>query len=120
MSCGRSLVVDTLPIEKQQSGAAWGELSSSFLQHSMACLTSAIASRMGSLGHIIGYGMGAVDLVQIFGPRLGDTQFKQLTVIAALGMLMTSAITCWAVTERVLVTVRQDPRRAQGRFKVVQ
>ncbi|KAK4143261.1 general alpha-glucoside permease [Dichotomopilus funicola] len=100
MSCARSLVVDTLPIHKQQTGAAWG-------------------SRMNSLGHIIGYAMGALDLVQIFGPRLGDSQFKQLTVVAALGMLLTSAITCWAVTERVLISVRHDPRRAQGRFKVV-
>lgn len=63
--------------------------------------------------------MGAIDLVQIFGPRLGDSQFKQLTIIAALGMLLTSAITCWAVTERVLLSVRHDPRRNQGRFKVV-
>ncbi|KAK3397743.1 hypothetical protein B0T20DRAFT_230342 [Sordaria brevicollis] len=100
MSCARSLVVDTLPIQKQQSGAAW-------------------ASRMGSLGHIIGYGMGAVDLLQLFGTSLGDTQFKQLTVIAALGMIVTSSVTCWAVTERVLVTVRPDPRRHSGRFKVV-
>ncbi|KAJ4407809.1 hypothetical protein N0V85_004321 [Neurospora sp. IMI 360204] len=100
MSCARSLVVDTLPIQKQQSGAAW-------------------ASRMGSLGHIIGYGMGAIDLLRLFGTSLGDTQFKQLTVIAALGMLVTSSVTCWAVTERVLVTVRPDPRRHSGRFKVV-
>jgi solute carrier family 45 protein 1/2/4 len=74
---------------------------------------------MNSLGHIIGYAMGAVDLVQLFGPRLGDSQFKQLTIIAALGMLLTSAITCWAVSERILVSVRHDPRRTQGRFKVV-
>jgi solute carrier family 45 protein 1/2/4 len=74
---------------------------------------------MNSLGHIIGYAMGALDLVQIFGPRLGDCQFKQLTIIAALGMLLTSAITCWAVSERILISVRHDPRRAQGRFKVV-
>ncbi|KAK4154642.1 general alpha-glucoside permease [Chaetomidium leptoderma] len=100
MSCARSLVVDTLPIQKQQTGAAW-------------------SSRMNSLGHIIGYAMGAIDLVQIFGPRLGDSQFKQLTIIAALGMLLTSAITCWAVTERILISVRHDPRRAQGSFKVV-
>ncbi|KAL2269946.1 hypothetical protein VTJ83DRAFT_2130 [Remersonia thermophila] len=100
MSCSRSLVVDTLPIQKQQLGAAW-------------------LSRMNSLGHIIGYVMGAIDLVQLFGPRLGDTQFKQLTVIAAMGMLLTSGITCWAVTERVLVEARRDPRRSQGRFKVV-
>lgn len=74
---------------------------------------------MNSLGHIIGYAMGAIDLVQLFGPRLGDSQFKQLTIIAAMGMLLTSAITCWAVTERVLISVRHDPRRAQGSFKVV-
>ncbi|KAK3945291.1 major facilitator superfamily domain-containing protein [Diplogelasinospora grovesii] len=101
MSCSRSLVVDTLPIQKQQTGAAW-------------------ASRMGSLGHIIGYGMGAVDLSKLFGTAFGDTQFKQLTVIAALGILACSSITCWAVTERVLISVRHHPRRAQtGRFKVV-
>lgn len=74
---------------------------------------------MNSLGHIIGYAMGAIDLVQIFGTRLGDSQFKQLTIIAAMGMLLTAAITCWAVTERVLLSVRPDPLRAQGRFKVV-
>ena len=76
------------------------------------------ASRMGSLGHIIGYAMGAIDLIGVFGTRLGDTQFKQLTVIAAVGIIMSSAITCWAVTERVLVSGRDDPRRTQGRFKV--
>jgi hypothetical protein len=26
MSCSRSLVVDTLPVQKQQAGAAWGKL----------------------------------------------------------------------------------------------
>ncbi|KAL2263757.1 hypothetical protein VTK26DRAFT_5284 [Humicola hyalothermophila] len=100
MSCSRSLVVDTLPIHKQQMGAAW-------------------LSRMNSLGHIIGYAMGAIDLVNVFGPGLGDSQFKQLTITAALGMLLTSAITCWAVTERVLVSAKRDPEHTRGRFKVV-
>jgi solute carrier family 45 protein 1/2/4 len=35
-ACCRSLIVDTLPIPKQQSGSAW-------------------ASRMVSVGHLIGY-----------------------------------------------------------------
>ncbi|PON23953.1 hypothetical protein TGAM01_v207281 [Trichoderma gamsii] len=83
MSCARSLIVDTLPIEKQHAGAAWG-------------------SRMNSIGHMIGYGAGSIDLVSLFGPRLGDTQFKQLTVIAAMAILGTTSVTCWAVTERVL------------------
>ncbi|KAH6608731.1 hypothetical protein Trco_002077 [Trichoderma cornu-damae] len=84
MSCARSLVVDTLPIEKQQAGAAWG-------------------SRMNAIGHMIGYGAGSVDLVRLLGTGLGDTQFKQLTVIAAAAILGTTSTTCWAVTERVLV-----------------
>lgn len=100
MSCSRSLLVDTLPISKQQTGAAW-------------------AGRMGSLGHIVGYAIGAVDLPSTLGPHLGDTQFKQLTMIAALSMLATAGLTCWAVTERVLISVRRDPREATvGRFKV--
>jgi solute carrier family 45 protein 1/2/4 len=99
MSCSRSLVVDTLPVQKQQAGAAW-------------------ASRMSSIGNLAGYGMGAIDLVSLFGPTIGDTQFKQLTVIAALGMLASSSITCWAVTERILISVKEDTRRSQGQFKV--
>ncbi|EHK50020.1 uncharacterized protein TrAtP1_007896 [Trichoderma atroviride] len=83
MSCARSLIVDTLPLEKQQTGAAWG-------------------SRMNSIGHMIGYGAGSIDLVRLFGPRLGDTQFKQLAVIASMAILGTTSVTCYAVTERVL------------------
>lgn len=104
MSTSRSLLVDTLPISKQQSGAAW-------------------AGRMGSLGHIVGYGMGAVDLPGTFGTLLGDTQFKQLTLIAAFGILGTASITCWAVTERVLISSRHDPRsrhqQGNGTIKVL-
>lgn len=93
--------MDTLPIAKQQTGAAWG-------------------GRMGSFGHIVGYAIGAIDLPGTFGPRLGDTQFKQLTLIASMSMLFTAGVTCWAVTERVLVSVRQDPSRSsEGRFKVI-
>lgn len=91
MSTSRSLLVDTLPISKQQSGAAW-------------------AGRMGSLGHIVGYGLGAVDLPGTFGTLLGDTQFKQLTLVAAFAMLGCASTTCWAVTERVLVSTRHEPR----------
>lgn len=104
MSCSRSLIVDTLPITKQQAGAAW-------------------ASRMASIGTVIGYGTGAVDLVKTLGTTLGDTQFKQLTVIAAAGMLATSFLTCWAVTERVLLVSRPDRHSSAAgpprRFKVV-
>ncbi|KND89468.1 General alpha-glucoside permease [Tolypocladium ophioglossoides CBS 100239] len=87
MSCSRSLVVDTLPLARQQTGAAWG-------------------SRMSAVGHMVGYAAGSIDLVQTFGTTMGDAQFKQLTVIAALAILASTAVTCWAVTERVLVSPR--------------
>ena len=75
---------------------------------------------MSSVGHIAGYGMGAVDLVKVFGTTLGDTQFKKLTAIAALTILTTSAVTCWAVTERTMLPTRADLRNPERRFKVLQ
>jgi len=83
-SC-RGLIVDTLPIPKQQQGSSW-------------------ASRMVAVGSLVGYAAGAVDLGSIFGPMLGDSQFKQLTVVAALCLCITIGITSWAVTERVLIS----------------
>lgn len=77
------------------------------------------ASRVGALGHLIGYGMGAVDMVALFGPTLGDTQFKQLAVVAAGSMLTTASVTCWAVTERVLVSTKHNPNLPDTRFKFV-
>ncbi|RYP12116.1 hypothetical protein DL765_007485 [Monosporascus sp. GIB2] len=100
MSAARSLIVDTLPISKQQTGSAW-------------------SGRMSAIGHGIAYGTGAVDLPSIFGTFFGDTQFKQLTIAATFGILATCSITCWAVTERVLVDSRRDPQKHGGIFKVI-
>jgi solute carrier family 45 protein 1/2/4 len=58
---------------------------------------------MVAVGHLIGYGAGALDLGSIFGTLIGDTQFKQLTVIAAVALIVAVGVTCWAVEERVLV-----------------
>ncbi|OAA82104.1 sucrose transport protein [Akanthomyces lecanii RCEF 1005] len=101
MSCSRSLIVDTLPIEKQQSGAAW-------------------ASRMSAIGNVVGYAGGAVDLVRILGTTFGDTQFKLLTIIAVLAILGTTAVTCWAVSEKVLLPdVLKGKPQQRNRFQVV-
>jgi solute carrier family 45 protein 1/2/4 len=59
---------------------------------------------MVAVGHLVGYGMGALDLGSIFGTFLGDSQFKQLTVIAALALIIAVGVTSWATSERVLVT----------------
>jgi solute carrier family 45, member 1/2/4 len=74
---------------------------------------------MSAIGHGIAFLTGAVDLPSIFGTFFGDTQFKQLTIAAAFGILSTCGITCWAVKERVLIEVRHDPRKVGGRFKVI-
>jgi solute carrier family 45 protein 1/2/4 len=98
-SC-RGLVVDTLPIAKQQMGSSW-------------------ASRMVAVGSLVGYAAGAVDLSMIFGPLLGDTQFKQLTAVAAFTICLTVSITSWAVTERVLISDGKDESEKQGPIEVL-
>lgn len=100
MSAAKSLVVDTLPIEKQQTGSAW-------------------VSRMSAIGHGIAYATGAIDLPALLGDSLGNTQFQQLTVIAAFGLVFTCGVTCWAVTERILLATRHDSRKQGGGFKLV-
>ncbi|KAJ2994347.1 hypothetical protein NUW58_g1583 [Xylaria curta] len=100
MSATRSLVVDTLPIEKQQTGSAWG-------------------SRMSAIGHGIAFAAGAVDLPSLFGKSLGETQFKQLTTLAAVGLVGTCSITCWAVSERVLLSTPSKSNRESGLYQVV-
>lgn len=77
---------------------------------------------MSAIGNVVGYAGGAIDLVGILGTALGDTQFKLLTIIAVLAILGTTGITCWAVTEKVLLpdTVKGKlQQREGGRFQVV-
>jgi solute carrier family 45 protein 1/2/4 len=82
----RSLIVDTLPVEKQALGSAW-------------------ASRMGGLGSILVYAVGALDLSKVLGKTVfGDSQFKKVCVIAALAIAVAQGATCWAVKERVFVS----------------
>jgi len=59
---------------------------------------------MGAIGHLIGYGAGALDLGFIFGTLIGDTQFKQLIVIATITLIAAIGVTCWSTTERVLLS----------------
>lgn len=61
---------------------------------------------MIGIGHLVGYAAGTVDLLKVFGTTLGDSQFKQLTVIAAMALLAAVGITCYAVEERVLISIR--------------
>ncbi|PVH88354.1 hypothetical protein DL98DRAFT_509066 [Cadophora sp. DSE1049] len=98
-SC-RSLIADTLPAPKQQAGSAW-------------------ASRMVAIGHLVGYVIGTVDLVGIFGPSYGDTQFKKLILLAAFALVFTVAVTSWAVTEKVLVSGRDDHVPSKGLTQIV-
>ncbi|KAL8735828.1 MAG: hypothetical protein Q9181_002687 [Wetmoreana brouardii] len=98
-STSRSLIVDTLPIPKQQKGSAW-------------------ATRMIAIGHLAGYGVSTVDLLKVFGRTLGDSQFKQCCVIAAAALLTSVGVTSWAVNERVLVSSREGDVKS-GALKLV-
>ncbi|QVM09373.1 hypothetical protein D8B26_004033 [Coccidioides posadasii str. Silveira] len=98
-ACCRSLIVDTLPIPQQQLGSAW-------------------ASRMTAVGSLIGYAIGSVDMLSRFGTTLGNTQFKQMTVIAALSLITAVSVTSYAVKERVLISVRDTDSRA-GAIKIL-
>ena len=61
---------------------------------------------MIAIGHLVGYGVGTLDLPRLLGTFLGETQFKQLTAIAAVSLICAVSITSYAVNERVLVTSR--------------
>lgn len=55
---------------------------------------------MVAIGHLIGYGIGALDLESMFGA----SQFKLMILFATIGLLVSVGITSYAVTERVLIS----------------
>ncbi|KAK3112840.1 hypothetical protein LTR53_010447 [Teratosphaeriaceae sp. CCFEE 6253] len=91
----RALVVDALPVEKQQLGSAW-------------------CSRMAGIGHMSMYALGALDLKSVTGNFLGDTQFKKVCAIAAVAMAVAQGTSCWAVTERVYLGDAKTEDQREG------
>jgi len=103
--------VDSLPAQKQEIGNAW-------------------ASRMVAGGHLVGYLMffpfsiypdlrrGFVNLTHVFF-FLGDTQLKVICFLSSLGLWITTGITCYAVTERVLVKRGYLLRLLESRTDIV-
>lgn len=84
-ACCRSIIVDVLPTSQQQTGSAW-------------------AARLAAAGHVIGFLIGTLPLVDVLPAWLGgDTQFKKMCLVAVLGLWVAVGITCYSVTERVLV-----------------
>ena len=61
---------------------------------------------MIAIGHLFGYGLGTIDLLKVFGTTLGDSQFKQLCLIAAFTLLFAVTVTSYAVEERVLISTK--------------
>lgn len=54
----------------------------------------------------MGYAIGSINTVSIIGAIFGDTQFKQMTVFAALFLIGSVLVTSYAVKERVLISAR--------------
>lgn len=59
---------------------------------------------MGAAAQILGYWLGSLDMLQIVGNALGGTQFKSMIVIAIASLLLSTGVTCIAVTERRLLS----------------
>jgi len=72
---------------------------------------------MGSIGNVIGYIIGTLDLVALFGTTFGSTQFKQLTLMAGFSLMGAIGVTSWAVTERVLLP--NESKEEGGLNKIV-
>ena len=60
-----------------------------------------------------------MDLVKIFGPTLGDTQFKQLILVSAFALIISCGVTSWAVTERVLISGRDADAPHKGIIEII-
>ncbi|KAK5092101.1 hypothetical protein LTR70_005066 [Exophiala xenobiotica] len=89
-ACCRSIIVDVLPTTQQQTGSAW-------------------AARMAASGHVVGFLIGTLPLVDILPLWLGgDTQFKKMCLVATLGLFFAVGVTCYSVTERVLLRQSDD------------
>lgn len=84
----RALLVDVVPQDQQEQVNAW-------------------ASRLQSVGSIVGYLIGGADLVKSFG-FIASSQIKLITLFSIFAFVATHAVTCWAVSERVLITSPAD------------
>lgn len=82
LQCGlRALIVETCPPEQMDTANAW-------------------ASRMISMGSLLGYGSGFVDLSHLLRIEGGHTQFKVLSVLATCGLAVTVCVCCCTIRER--------------------
>jgi solute carrier family 45 protein 1/2/4 len=79
----RAIIVDLVPGSQQEESSAW-------------------ASRMLGLGSIIGYLIGGANLTKAFG-WISSSQIKLISLLAVAIFIITHALTCYAVTERVLL-----------------
>lgn len=84
----RALLVDVVPQDQQEQVNAW-------------------ASRLQSVGSIVGYLIGGADLVTPLG-FLANSQIKLITLFSIFAFVVTHALTCWAVSERVLLATPDD------------
>jgi solute carrier family 45, member 1/2/4 len=97
-ACCRSLIVDMLALEHQQLGSAW-------------------AARMSAFGHVVGYGVGSIDLVTLmerYGLAAvgGRTQFQKMICVSILGLWGCVGVTCWGVSERRLVSTGSEAKES--------
>lgn len=87
-ACCRALIVDVLPASLQQAGNGW-------------------AARQTAVGHLIGYFLGFLNLVDLTWGLMGNTQLKCLCIVSSAALLLTVGVTSLLTTEQVLVKTEQ-------------
>ncbi|KAG5361693.1 General alpha-glucoside permease [Yarrowia sp. C11] len=87
-ACCRALIVDILPASLQQAGNGW-------------------AARQTAVGHLIGYFLGFLNLVEITHGWIGDTQLKCLCIVSSAALVVTVGATSMLTREQVLVKSEQ-------------
>ncbi|KAK2737539.1 hypothetical protein FQN55_001042 [Onygenales sp. PD_40] len=72
---------------------------------------------MCAVGHLIGYAIGSIDMLATFGTAMGDSQFKQMTIISAVSLIFSVSVTSYAVKERVLISLKDsDKKKGAGKI----
>lgn len=110
MATDRALVVDTLPPAQQEEGSAWGGRMFGFgsvlgffvyVYPRLAGWLGEKCAKWAERSDKLMY-RGNLDLTSALA-FLGDTQIKILSFITSATLVITHALTSWAVSERVLL-----------------
>lgn len=96
IACDRALVVDLLSSDEQETANLW-------------------ICRMTSLGALLGFFVGHLDLQSLPGLRLLGNQFQDLSAIVSIGLIFLHIFVSLCIQERRLAVVENTVTTVPGR-----